>query len=174
MSKERNSSPLPEWIKESNDETDQQKRDAAKKDKGEREATKLVQTGSLDFWKRFVASLKSNGDALKQKKDEQWEGKISQEGLTEICPKMSCHIEVIRYSSDSSGPWSRTMNFEYLPGSTSIQRCYEGTKMADIDLQPGRSGVMAEGVDDENPMTAEQLGEYIVRKLVELARKNKN
>ena len=39
----------------------------------------MVQAGSPDFWKRFVASLTSNGDALKQVKDGQWEGKTTPE-----------------------------------------------------------------------------------------------
>ena len=174
MSEEQNSNPLPEWIKASNEESDQQKRGAAKKAQEEREATKMVRAGSPDFWKRFVASLTSNGDALKQVKDGQWEGKTTPEDETETCPKKSCRIEAIRYSSDSSGPWSRRMRFDYLPGSTSIQRWYEDSRMADIDLQPGRTVVVAEGVDGEGPMTAEALGEYIVRKLVELVKKNKN
>jgi hypothetical protein len=171
--KEQSSNALPGWVKEDNEKTERQKRDADKQARDERETTKLVQAGSPDFWRRFVASLESNADALAQLHGSQWHGKASPEDATAISPKMSCHVEVIRHSSDPSGPWSRRMRFDYLPGSTVIQRWYENTQKADIDLQPGRTGIMAE-VDGESPKTAEALGEHIVRKLKELVEKNKN
>jgi hypothetical protein len=167
MTSVQDDNPLPDWIAERQREKAEQDRKAAEDAERQLVAAKQVQTGSPEFWQHLLDRLAFNVKALPELPDDELVGSVSPMGAAHS-PELSCHIQVNRQSV-RRGPELSKMNLWYQPGGDRIRRWYQDRKMDDIDLQPGHNGVVAV-IDGKMPMTAERLGDHIVRWMADRVR----
>jgi hypothetical protein len=156
------SSNQPDWIKKSNREREEKKRQEDEDSQRQIKRALLVEQKGPDFWKRLLDRLADNVKALEKLEGEDLNGSMSSGSPA---GELDCQIHVNR-SSVRFGPELSHMSLFYRPGGSRIRRWYQDQPIEDISLVEVNNEVLARA-GNNTPMTAEQLADYIVESMAE-------
>ena len=155
--------PLPGWIQQENDENAATARRADEGAQRRVQAAGFISERGIGYWDQLALALQFNAQGLSKLQGAELQGSVSK-GATG--PEHHLHIQVNRVSV-KHGPELSRMNLWYQPGASRIRCWYQDQEQDDIQLivsgkpEIGRDVLAIFGSNP--PMTADQLGEYVIR-----------
>jgi hypothetical protein len=154
---------LPGWIQQENDENGATARRAEEDAQRRVQAADFIHERGIGYWDQLALALQFNAQGLAKLQGAELQGSVSK-GATG--PEHHLHIQVNRISV-KHGPELSRMNLWYQPGTSRIRCWYQDQEQGDIQLvvsgkpEIGRDVLAIFGSNP--PMTADQLGERIIR-----------
>lgn len=158
----------PDWIEREVRHKEQQQKESEANHRRQMAAATKVREGSLDFWMRFVARLKSNTDSLPDLREELVGSTTVLGHGQQMRAEESCVLQVNRQSV-KYGPDICQLNLFHRSGGMVIRRNFEGRPLSDIQLQTDEKEVKAL-VDGYGPFSPVKLADHVVRWMVERVR----
>jgi len=158
---------LPNWIQQDNARKAEAAGKADEALQRRLQAGEFVRQHGMGYWDQLTRALQFNAGGLKGLKGEELFGTI----VPSITgSEHQLHVRVDRRSTWPDSVW---LNLWYTPGNGSIRCWYMDQKRPDIELVvSGRPDIGQDmlAMYADSPLSADQLGERIIRRMVDQVR----